>query len=60
MIFRTFAIFYGVGLFLSVLGLVEWLIDRASGIWARHLKAAVVSEILSLAVWIANRRRFNR
>ena len=60
MIFRVFVIAYGVGALLGFLGLVEWLLDRASRVWLAHLWAGFLSGAAGLVLWLANRRRTSR
>jgi hypothetical protein len=60
MIFRVFVIAYGVGALLGFLGLIEWLLDRASRVWVANLVASVLSCIAGFAFWLADRRRTPR
>jgi hypothetical protein len=57
MIFRALLIAYCVGGILGFLGMVEWLVDRASKVWLVHLGAAVLSFTAGLIFWVADRRR---
>ena len=52
MIFRMFVMAYGVGALLGFLGVVEWLIDRASRrVWLTHL---LVSALCSSAALLGS------
>ena len=60
MMFRTFALFYGVGLMLGLLGLCEWIYERVNKVWLAHVVVSAASLLAGLLFWVADRRRNHR